>query len=70
MAYGQTCSGKTHTILGTKEMPGINPCILRELFFLKQSRKCRFKFSYIEIYNEKISDLLDRKADEKQLKIK
>jgi len=63
MAYGQTCSGKTYTILGTKDMPGINPCILRELFLLKQSKKCSFKFSYIEIYSEKISDLLARKGE-------
>jgi hypothetical protein len=53
MAYGQTCSGKTHTILGVKEAPGLIPCVLRDLFQLKQEkdRKCSLKISYIEIYN-------------------
>lgn len=69
MAYGQTCSGKTHTILGVKEAPGIIPCVLRDLFLLKQEkdRKCSLKVSYNEIYNEKISDLLDPK--EKNIKV-
>ncbi len=69
MAYGQTCSGKTHTILGVKEAPGIIPCVLRDLFLLKQEkdRKCSLKVSYNEIYNEKISDLLDLK--DKNIKV-
>lgn len=63
MAYGQTCSGKTHTILGIKEAPGIIPCVLRDLFVIKneKERKCSFKISYIEIYNEKLYDLLETK---------
>lgn len=63
MAYGQTCSGKTHTILGIKEAPGIIPCVLRDLFVIKneKERKCSFKISYVEIYNEKLYDLLETK---------
>jgi hypothetical protein len=69
MAYGQTCSGKTHTILGVKEAPGITPCVLRDLFLLKQEkdRRCSFKVSYNEIYNEKVTDLLDPR--EKTIKV-
>jgi hypothetical protein len=69
MAYGQTCSGKTHTILGVKEAPGIIPCVLRDLFLIKEEkdRKCSLKISYTEIYNEKVSDLLDPK--EKTIKV-
>lgn len=42
-AYGATCSGKTYTMLGVKEAPGIIPCILRDIFsYIKQ---LKFKFS-------------------------
>jgi hypothetical protein len=69
MAYGQTCSGKTHTILGIQEAPGIIPCVFRDLFLLKQekNKKISIKICYNEIYNEKISDLLDSK--EKTIKV-
>ena len=30
--YGQTTSGKTYTMLGTPEYPGILPCTIREIF--------------------------------------
>jgi centromeric protein E len=31
-AYGQTSSGKTHTMLGTDETPGIIPLSMNEIF--------------------------------------
>ena len=31
-AYGVTSSGKTHTMIGTEEDPGIAPSIIDELF--------------------------------------
>lgn len=30
--YGQTTSGKTYTMLGTPEIPGILPCAVRDIF--------------------------------------
>lgn len=30
--YGQTTSGKTYTMLGSPQDPGILPCALRDLF--------------------------------------
>ena len=30
--YGQTTSGKTYTMLGTSEIPGILPCAIRDVF--------------------------------------
>jgi len=32
LAYGQTCSGKTHTIRGTQENPGLIVLTANELF--------------------------------------
>ncbi|ETW08304.1 hypothetical protein, variant [Aphanomyces invadans] len=55
-AYGVTNSGKTYTILGTPEHPGILPETLLTLF--KKADKFRITASYLEIYNEKVFDLL------------
>ena len=64
--YGQTTSGKTFTMLGSPNIPGILPCALNDTFIyvnkLEQSNKnilVNIYCSYIEIYNEKINDLLD-----------
>ena len=63
--YGQTTSGKTYTMLGSPNNPGILPCVLRDIFLkikkIKQNKdNIEFKVdcSYIEIYNENIHDLL------------
>jgi hypothetical protein len=60
--YGQTTSGKTYTMLGSPNSPGLLPCALRDVFSLisKDSDPGRFSVfcSYIEIYNENIHDLL------------
>ncbi|KAH9053425.1 hypothetical protein Ae201684P_015194 [Aphanomyces euteiches] len=55
-AYGVTNSGKTYTILGTPENPGILPETFEALF--KKSEKFKVTASYLEIYNEKVFDLL------------
>ena len=61
-AYGQTGSGKTFTMQGNKSNPGINIRALRHLFKIKTQRVPDFEYkmtvSMIEIYNEKIKDLL------------
>ncbi|KAI5191911.1 kinesin family member 22 [Nematocida minor] len=63
LAYGATGSGKTHTMCGTAEDPGIIPRMAEALFgryseTLSILFKVRIEMSYIEIYNEKVYDLL------------
>ena len=64
--YGQTGSGKTHTMAGHSVEPGIVPLAVNQIFeHIKANPKQQFaiKFSCMEIYEEKIYDLLgDRKA--------
>ncbi|XP_036408428.1 kinesin-like protein KIF22 [Megalops cyprinoides] len=64
-AYGPTGAGKTHTMLGSPEQPGVIPRAVREVFHLvrEQERKegdweYSIGMSYLEIYNEKVLDLL------------
>lgn len=62
-AYGQTGSGKSHTIFGNlhdPEQQGMMPRICESLFTELRQGTSQFsvKFSYLEIYNEKIRDLL------------
>eukprot|EP00889_Picochlorum_renovo_P006018 jgi/Picre1/33048/NNA_008374.t1 len=61
-AYGQTSSGKTHTMKGNEEEPGIIPLSVRDLFRMMQQlsneRDFLVRVSYMEIYNEEIRDLL------------
>ncbi|XP_058049106.1 centromere-associated protein E [Ahaetulla prasina] len=60
-AYGQTASGKTHTILGTKDNPGILPMAINDVFNTICSipdREFLLRISYMEIHNETIQDLL------------
>eukprot|EP00958_Prasinococcus_capsulatus_P014477 scaffold1523_cov426-Prasinococcus_capsulatus_cf.AAC.1 len=60
-AYGQTSSGKTHTMRGTVEEPGIIPRAVEDSFRIiheNQGREFLIRVSYLEIYNEDINDLL------------
>lgn len=60
-AYGQTSSGKTHTMRGTPAEPGIIPLAVSRVFELIEETAQRdflVKVSYMEIYNEEINDLL------------
>lgn len=69
--YGQTGSGKTHTMMGnvkSEEEKGIIPRLVNNIFEAIENSDEHIQFtvklSYIEIYNEKIRDLLDlRKTD-------
>ena len=62
MAYGQTSSGKTHTMSGTVEDPGVMTRAVEDIFAAVaaagESRAFEIKASYMEIYNEEIRDLL------------
>lgn len=68
-AYGATGCGKTHTITGTAQQPGIIFLTMQELFERiderKEEKTTEVSLSYLEIYNETIRDLLvegDRKG--------
>ena len=61
-AYGVTSSGKTHTMHGDQNCPGIIPLAIKDVFSLIQEtpgREFLLRVSYLEIYNEVINDLLD-----------
>ncbi|XP_061193729.1 kinesin heavy chain-like isoform X1 [Saccostrea echinata] len=65
-AYGQTSSGKTHTmegVLGNDKMHGIIPRIVQDIFSyiygMEENLEFHIKVSYFEIYMDKIRDLLD-----------
>ena len=61
-AYGATGCGKTHTITGTAQQPGIIFLTMQELFERIEERSSEksteISLSYLEIYNESIRDLL------------
>uniref|UniRef100_A0A6Q2YUN3 Kinesin-like protein n=1 Tax=Esox lucius TaxID=8010 RepID=A0A6Q2YUN3_ESOLU len=65
-AYGQTSSGKTHTMEGKlhdSHLMGIIPRIARDIFdhiySMDENLEFHIKVSYFEIYLDKIRDLLD-----------
>ncbi|KAK1925901.1 P-loop containing nucleoside triphosphate hydrolase protein [Papiliotrema laurentii] len=60
-AYGQTASGKTHTLTGSRAEPGIIPLSISDLFAQIRGtpdREFLLRASYLELYNETILDLL------------
>ncbi|KAL4921066.1 P-loop containing nucleoside triphosphate hydrolase protein [Aspergillus aurantiobrunneus] len=61
-AYGATGCGKTHTITGTPQQPGIIFLTMQELFERIDERsgekQTELSLSFLEIYNETIRDLL------------
>ncbi|XP_074580366.1 kinesin-like protein KIN-7L [Curcuma longa] len=60
-AYGQTSSGKTFTMNGSEEDPGIIPIGVKDVFRtieMTADREFLIRVSYMEIYNEEINDLL------------
>uniref|UniRef100_A0A8C7IQA7 Kinesin family member 13A n=1 Tax=Oncorhynchus kisutch TaxID=8019 RepID=A0A8C7IQA7_ONCKI len=74
-AYGQTGSGKSFSMMGNKKAPGLIPrlcCSLFERIGREDSQVLSFKVevSYMEIYNEKVRDLLDPKGSRQSLKVR
>ncbi|KAM9410215.1 kinesin-like protein KIF18A [Pholidichthys leucotaenia] len=61
-AYGATGAGKTHTMLGSPNDPGVMYRTMKELFKrmedVKEEKEFTVAFSYLEVYNEQIRDLL------------
>ncbi|KAM4633657.1 kinesin-like protein KIF13B isoform 2-T2 [Polymixia lowei] len=74
-AYGQTGSGKSYTMMGSAEQPGLIPRLCSSLFSrtLKEAREGEsftVEVSYLEIYNEKVRDLLDPKGSRQTLRVR
>ncbi|MCO5610378.1 hypothetical protein L7F22_064614 [Adiantum nelumboides] len=61
-AYEVTSSGKTHTMHGDQKSPGIIRSAIKDVFSFIQDtpgREYLLRVSYLEIYNEVITDLLN-----------
>ncbi|XP_056299566.1 kinesin-like protein KIF13A isoform X6 [Pseudoliparis swirei] len=74
-AYGQTGSGKSFSMMGNGEQPGLIPrlcCSLFERIHEEENEGHTFKVevSFMEIYNEKVRDLLDPKGSRHSLKVR
>ncbi|GAB7359253.1 hypothetical protein MBLNU230_g5910t1 [Neophaeotheca triangularis] len=62
-AYGMTGTGKTFSMQGTANSPGVIPLAITDIFsYIREnpSREFLLRVSYLEIYNEKIYDLLSQ----------
>jgi len=60
-AYGMTGTGKTFSMQGIATSPGVIPLAITDIFsYIREtpSREFLLRVSYLEIYNEKIHDLL------------
>ena len=60
-AYGMTGTGKTFSMQGTMSSPGVIPLAITDIFsYIRETphREFLLRVSYLEIYNEKIHDLL------------
>lgn len=67
IAYGQTSSGKTYSMEGTSKAPGVTFKALEELFIEIRDRtdhEYSICMSILEVYNERIRDLLKKSDDE------
>lgn len=67
-AYGQTGSGKSYSVVGYGANKGIVPMICEEIFTTAKAvtgKTIEVTFSMLEIYSEKVRDLLDSNADRK-----
>ncbi|OWK55299.1 Centromere-associated protein E, partial [Lonchura striata] len=72
-AYGQTASGKTYTMMGNEDSVGIIPKAIQHVFKIIceiPDREFLLRVSYMEIYNETITDLLCDNRKKKPLGIR
>ncbi|XP_043575066.1 kinesin-like protein KIF13A isoform X5 [Chiloscyllium plagiosum] len=74
-AYGQTGSGKSFSMMGSVDVPGLIPRLCGALFGRvskeeSESHTFKVEVSYMEIYNEKVRDLLDPKGSRHTLKVR
>uniref|UniRef100_A0A8C5G193 Kinesin-like protein n=1 Tax=Gouania willdenowi TaxID=441366 RepID=A0A8C5G193_GOUWI len=74
-AYGQTGSGKSYTMMGSAEQPGLIPRLCSSLFSrteheAREGESFTVEVSYMEIYNEKVRDLLEPKGSRQALRVR
>ena len=71
-SYGQTGSGKSYSMIGNSENPGVVPLVFENIFgYLKNEvGDYELRISMVEIYNEKVYDLLVEKRFFKGLTIR
>ncbi|XP_051577998.1 kinesin-like protein KIF13B isoform X2 [Myxocyprinus asiaticus] len=74
-AYGQTGSGKSYTMMGSVDQPGLIPRLCSSLFertiqHQREEESFTVEVSYMEIYNEKVRDLLDPKGSRQALRVR
>ena len=76
-AYGMTGTGKTFSMQGTANSPGVIPLAITDIFsYIRENpnREFLLRVSYLEIYNEKIYDLLNQttpgQAQEQEIKLR
>lgn len=71
-AYGSTGSGKTYTMVGTRDDPGLMVLSLNTIFDLMEKDNSSDYFevtcSYLEVYNEVIYDLLEKSSGHLELR--
>lgn len=64
--YGATGAGKTYTMLGNEDIPGITYLTMKELFeqikAYSDERKFDIGISYLEVYNEQVMNLLTKRG--------
>jgi centromeric protein E len=68
-AYGMTGTGKTFSMQGTSSSPGVIPLAITDIFsYIRENpnREFLLRVSYLEIYNEKIFDLLSQSTPGQQ----
>ncbi|KAF2725644.1 kinesin-domain-containing protein [Polychaeton citri CBS 116435] len=76
-AYGMTGTGKTFSMQGTAQQPGVIPLAITDIFsYIRENpnREFLLRVSYLEIYNEKIYDLLSQstpgQAQQEEIKLR
>uniref|UniRef100_T1IMM0 Kinesin motor domain-containing protein n=1 Tax=Strigamia maritima TaxID=126957 RepID=T1IMM0_STRMM len=73
-AYGQTGSGKTYTMMGDESSKGLIPRICQNLFERMEIHRGQTTYKtevcYLEIYNEKVKDLLRPNFDSTKLRVR
>ncbi|KFK24747.1 hypothetical protein AALP_AA8G019300 [Arabis alpina] len=64
LAYGATGSGKTFTMQGTDELPGLMPLTISTVLSTCEKTGSGVEISYYEVYMDRCWDLLEVKANE------
>uniref|UniRef100_M4CZE9 Kinesin-like protein n=1 Tax=Brassica campestris TaxID=3711 RepID=M4CZE9_BRACM len=64
LAFGATGSGKTFTMQGTDELPGLMPLAMSTILSTCEKTASRAEISYYEVYLDRCWDLVEVKANE------